>query len=207
MAARGRRTGDSSATRQAILDAGRTSFAESGFERSTLRSIADRAGVDPALIHHYFGSKDGLLAAVVTLPLDPAVVLADVGAGPEPLGHDVVRRIATAWTTEPQLVDRMLALGRTAMTSEHAAELLRDQLGRWLLPVIARLAAQDQRELRVALVMSQVGGVFIARYALRIPAVADLSVDDLVTAVGPTVHRYLTGDLMPASSARRSARG
>jgi AcrR family transcriptional regulator len=160
-----------------------------------MRSIAADAGVDPALIYHYFATKDALLGAVLTLPFDPAVLLAGLELEPERAGTQVVRRVLGVWDADPQARQTIVGLLRVGLSHEHAADVLRDVLGDTILAAVQRVVAPDHAALRAALVGSQIGGLILARYVLQLPAVADASAEDLVAAIGPTVQRYLTGPL------------
>lgn len=204
MPARGRRPHGSPDARQAILSAAVELFAELGFERTTMRAVGTQAGVDPALIYHYFGDKDGLLAAVVEPPVDLAAMLAGIADEPGRAGEEVVRRIIELWEHRPDVRERMLAMLRTALSHEHAAMLLRDVLRSWLLGALDDVLADDQRELRVALIGSHLGSLMLARYILKVPGAAAATTEDLIQAVGPAVQRYLTGTI---SSAEQPPRG
>jgi len=198
---RGRRPAGGTSSREAIRTAAADLFAELGFERTTMRAVATRADVDPALIHHYFVNKDGLLAAALELPMDPDVVLAGLDRDPEHAGEAVVRRVLGVWEGDPETRRRLLALFRVGMSHERAAGALRDLLGRTILTAVARIAPDDQRTLRAALVGTQMGGLVLARYVLGIPSVRDASADDLVTSIGPVIQHYLTGSLGGAPGA------
>ncbi|MCO7221382.1 TetR family transcriptional regulator [Klenkia sp. PcliD-1-E] len=197
MAARptGRRPGNPD-TRDAVLHAARTVFAELGFGGATIRRIAGEAGVDPALVHHYFGSKDELFLAAVRAPVDPEAVLAPVLAGPRAgIGVRLVHTLLGVWDgpAGPALV----ALLRSAVTDPRTAAALQEFL---LRRVLGRIAAAldvptDEVSVRSGLVLSQVLGLLVARYVLQAQDVVDAGPADLAAAVGPTVDRYLTGDL------------
>jgi AcrR family transcriptional regulator len=192
---RGRRPAGGSDTREVILAAAGGLFAEVGFERTTMREVASRAGVDPALIHHYFVNKDGLLAAALALPVDPASLLAGLDKDPDHAGQAIVRRVLGLWEADPQTRRRLLALMRVGLSHEHAAGVLRDLLGRTILTVVARVVAEDDRPLRAALVGTQMGGLLLGRYLLGIPAVRDATSEQLVVAIGPVIQHYLTGPI------------
>jgi AcrR family transcriptional regulator len=196
VARRGRPPAGGPDTREAILVAARELFAERGYDPTTMRAVAGRAGVDPALIHHYFGTKDGLLEQAITLPADPAQVLAGVSEDPRHLGEQVVRRVLTAWD-DPEAQTRLVALLRIAMSHERGAELLRDLITRTVLHVVQGYTADDRPLLRASLAASQLGGLAIGRYLLKVPALADAEVDELAALVGPTIQRYLTDPLDP----------
>jgi AcrR family transcriptional regulator len=196
-ARRGRRPLGSPDARRAVLDAARELFAELGFERTTMRAVAARAGVDPALIYHYFGDKDGLLFAALQPPVDEATVFAGL-ADAARTGEELVRRLISLWEERPEIRDQMAAILRTGLSHDHASRLLRDILSSFILAALGDVLADDRRELRVALIGSQLGGLMLARYILEVPGAAAASPEDLVQAVGPTVQRYLTGDIGPA---------
>ncbi len=195
MSPRGRRPAGGASSREAILAAAGDLFAERGFERTTMRTVATRADVDPALIHHYFVNKEGLLAAALALPIDPEAVLSGLDQDPERAGEALVRRVLGVWEGDPETRRRLLALFRVGMSHEHAAGVLRDLLGRTILAAVARLAPDDRRTLRAALVGTQMGGLLLGRYVLAIPAVRDATADELVATVGPVIQHYLTGPL------------
>lgn len=193
MSPRGRRTGDED-TRQTILDSARRLFAEEGYERASMRAIARDAGVDPALIVHYFGSKEGMLVEALRLPLDPAQVTAGITDLPaDQRGAALVRMLLGVWE-RPEIRDHLLGMLRTAASHPLARATLARTLHDALQPVVASLAT-DQPERRSALVITQMAGLAITRYMLGIPEVVALDVDELVADVGGTIQRYLTGEL------------
>lgn len=195
MTARGGRRPGHSGTREAILAAARESFGSAGYRGTTIRGVARIAGVDPALVHHFFGTKDGLFGAAVALTFDPAVVVADLlDGGTDRLGERVVRTFLAVWDGTPGQ-GPMLALLRSAVTDEQAASSLRAFLSHVLFMPLAQAAGADRPELRAALVGSQMVGLAVARYVVRLDPVASAGPDDLAAAVGPTLDRYLTGPL------------
>ncbi len=197
MPVRGRRPLGSPDARQAVLAAARELFAELGFERTTMRAVAARAGVDPALIYHYFGDKDGLLVAALQPPTDNATVFAGLADEADRAGEELVRRLISLWEDRPEVREQMAAILRTGLSHDRASRLLRDILSSFILAALGDVLADDRRELRAALIGSQIGGLMLARYVLRVPGAAAASPEDLVQAVGPTVQRYLTGDIGP----------
>lgn len=197
-ARRGRRPLGSPDARRAVLDAARELFAELGFERTTMRAVAARAGVDPALIYHYFDDKDGLLFAALQPPADAAMVFGGLADAADRTGEELVRRLVKLWEERPDIREQMAAILRTGLSHDHAARLLRDILSSFILAALGDVLAGDRRELRVALIGSHIGGLMLARYILKVPGAAAASPEDLVQAVGPTVQRYLTGDIGPA---------
>jgi len=194
----GRRPGESG-SRQTILSAARTSFAAGGYEGTSVRAVARTAGVDPALVHHFFGTKHGLFLAALQLPGDFTEALPDLLDGDrEHLGQRLVTFFLSlvdgADTREP-----MLALIRAAMTNEQAAELLRVFVSRQIIGRIVAALDVPQPELRATLVGSQLVGLGVLRHVVRLQPLATAEATTVITAVAPTVQRYLTGDLGTAA--------
>jgi AcrR family transcriptional regulator len=197
VARRGGRRPGNPGTREAVLAAARAAFAERGFDGATIRQIATAAGVDPALVHHYFGTKDALFLAAVDAPADPDALLPEVLAGgTEELGANMLRLFLRVWDGPMQAAG--LALVRSAVGNETAARLLREFLvTRVLRRVVATLdVPQAERDARGAMVAAQLVGLVMARYVLKIEPLASTPADSLVATVGPTLQRYLTGDLV-----------
>ena len=205
MPARGRRPLGSPDAREAMLGAARELFAELGFERTTMRAVAARADVDPALIYHYFRDKEGLLAAAIELPVDPSALFTGVAGDPGRAGEELVRRVVTLWEQHPEIRERMIAILRTGLSHDHATQLVRDLLSANLLAALGEVLASDQRELRTGLIGSQIGGLMLARYVLRVPGAADATPEELVRAVGPVIQHYLTGPFAPADTSATSS--
>ncbi|HSL96300.1 MAG TPA: TetR family transcriptional regulator [Thermoleophilia bacterium] len=190
----GRRPGESGA-REAILAAATVAFAEAGYDRATIRGIATAAGVDPALVLHYFGSKEDLFEAALELPVSPRQIFErGFVAGPDQLGAVIVRTFLEAWEP-PETRVRLMAMLRSAMTNETAMAMIRDLLVREVFGPITQALGVPDAPLRATLVGSQFVGLAIIRFIGRLEPLASASVDDLVIAIGPTVQRYLTGDL------------
>ena len=152
--------------------------------------------MDPALVHHYFGSKDALFLAAVEAPIDPDELLpAVLQAPPDERGAAVVRTMLRVWDGPAQ--PAVLALVRSAVNHEWSAKLLREFV---LAKIVRRVVGSfelpvEEREARGALVASQMVGMVMTRYVLRLEPVASASPESLVAAVGPTIQRYLTGDV------------
>jgi len=182
-------------TRDRIATAARATFGERGFEGTTIRAVAARAGVDPALVHHYFGTKQQLFIAVMDLPIDTrTVVKALVAGGEDGLGERLVRFILSAWD-QPEVRSVFLGIVRSATTDPQAAAMLRE-LFRTMGPAdIARALDRPDAMLRAELVGSQLIGLAIARYVVRVEPISSAEAEDLVAAIGPTMQRYLTGDI------------
>ena len=191
---RGRRPG-SNDTREEILGAARELFAERGFEGTTIRAVAAQAGVDPALVHHYFGTKDDLFDAAIAMPVDPRALLAGLGSDPREVGPELVRRVLAVWDG-PEMPERLRGMLGSALTHEGASETLRAMLTRGLLPVVRELAVDDdQRDWRAELVAAHMGGLILARYVVRLPRLAKAKPDQIAASVGPTIAHYLSGRL------------
>ncbi len=200
----GRRRGDSG-TRQAILDAARDQFGKCGYDATTIRAIAATASVDPALVMHFFRSKDGLFAACVRWPFDPTEELPRLLAnGPEGIGEALVRLFVRTWDQEAGR-NPIVALLRAAMTQESAERLLREFVTNELLVPLARSLNIDNALLRASLGASQLLGLGIARYVLRVEPLATIDAEIAVACIAPAVQAHLTGPL-PALSEPRHGR-
>jgi AcrR family transcriptional regulator len=187
---RGRRPAGSN-TRGAIVGAARSEFAERGYDGTSLREVARRAGVDPALVHHYFGGKNALFTAAMDLPMDPREgVAAVVAAGVDGVGERMVRLFLTVWDP-PTNREPMLGLLRSAVSHEDAARLLREFLLGALARPLAAATGDDDVELRASLVVSQLIGLAMGRYVVRIEPLVSASVDQLVARAGPVLQGYL----------------
>ena len=194
MARSGRRPGESGA-RERIAESAREAFGELGFDGATMRSIATRAGVDPALVHHYFGTKQRLFLTVMSLPFDATTLQAQlVGPGRDGVGERLVRFFLGLWD-EPAVRPILTGLVRSAMTGPDAAVLLRDFLGRQGLFRLVGAIAPDQPDFRAVLVGSHLIGLAMARYIVGLEPLASADAEQVVAAMGPTMERYLTGDL------------
>jgi AcrR family transcriptional regulator len=188
-----------------VLAAARAAFAERGFDGASIRVIAAEAGVDPALVHHYFGSKDKLFLAAIEAPADPEELLPEaLAGGPAELGANVVRLLLRVWDGPARAAG--LALVRSAVSNEWTAKLLREFLvAQVLRRVVGTLGLPPaEAEARGSLVASQLIGVVMARYVLQVQPLASASPEELVAAIGPTVQRYLTGEVDLPGVARQT---
>jgi AcrR family transcriptional regulator len=195
----GRRPGKS-VTRESILEAARGAFAQAGYDRATIREIAAAAGVDPALVHHYFRDKEALFVAAMELPFDPDMILAALTDGePERTGERVASLLLLLWdNTETR--NPLIALVRSAVSHEDAARMLREFLAAAIFTRVAKELGMPDARLRASLVVSQIIGLVIARYIVRVEPLASVPRATLVAAIAPTIQRYLTGDLGVAGS-------
>jgi AcrR family transcriptional regulator len=191
---RGRRPGASD-TRERILAAARERFAAHGYDRTRIRDVASDAGVDPALVHYFFKSKDGLFVAAMQLPIRPADVLPPVLAEGLPgLGERIVRRLLSVWD-DPANRTALLATVQGASAHPGAAAALREFLRSEVVSRVAGAVEADRPELRANLVASQIIGLIGARYVARVEPLASMDAEELAPLVGPTLQRYLDGPL------------
>ncbi|MBF6329839.1 TetR family transcriptional regulator [Nocardia transvalensis] len=190
----GRRPGQSG-TREAILAAARMRFAEVGFDKASIRSIASAAGVDPALVHHYFGAKADLLTAALDLPIDPDIIRAKIAAAPlHQIGETIVRHVVEVWDSPVgvQAVAAFRAILGGADGSLARAFLLEVALK----DVRARVdSPPGTGTTRVVLAASQMIGLLVARKIVGIEPLASMPAQEVARLSGPTLQRYLTGDL------------
>ena len=189
----GRRPGTTS-TRPAILTAARELFAEVGYERATIRRIAARAGVNPAMVHHFYGTKDDLLVAALELPIEPEYLAEAVINHPGREGYELIRHIVAVWD-QPIVKERLQLLLRLGISHERAAIALRDLLTTQLLDLLAAHMPGSDASLRAALVATQMAGLAMLRFIIPIEAVATADAETIIAAIGPTLQRYLTGTL------------
>ncbi|MFC7428289.1 TetR family transcriptional regulator [Nocardia tengchongensis] len=178
----------SDATRAAILEAARRRFAEDGYRKATIRAIAADAGIDPSMVMRYYGNKDGLFDAA----LDVDLALPDLGAAdPDSVGGLLAARFLELWE-QPPTSDILLTLMRSALTDEAVAERTRRIFAQQLMPAVLRFGDPADAPHRAGLIASQILGLALCRYVLRLPPVVALTQEQIVAEVGPTVQRYLT---------------
>src|SRR6478735_6999984 len=186
---RGRPRGGESGARERILASAVDEFGDQGYDGATICNIAARAGVDSALVHHYFGTKADLFAEAGGAPMRPDIDVPAILAGPrDALGEHLVRYVLEAWE-RPDVRKQGVVLLRSAIGNRFATPLLAGFLSRELLGRIAAELDVSDAELRASLAASQVAGLLIGRYVLKLPALAAASADELVKRVGPSVQR------------------
>jgi AcrR family transcriptional regulator len=191
---KGRRRGKSG-TRERIAEAARRQFAEHGYDRATLRGIAADAGVDVALISHFFGSKQRLFVTVMGFPFSPREVVPQiVGPGLEGAGERLARFVVSL-LEDPDGRARAMGLVRAAATEPEAAEAIRTLLTRELIGAFVENLGVPAADLRASLVGSQVVGLVMSRYVVQVEPLASLEPEALVKAIAPTFQRYLEGPL------------
>ena len=178
----------SAETKTVILAAARERFAADGYDRATIRAIAADAGIDPAMVMRYFGSKERLFAAAVEFDLE----LPELTAIPRAeIGSAVVAHFLERWERD----ETLLILLRTGVTNEVAAERMRAIFVAQLAPVVTRSCPDPEAGAeRAALVAAQILGMALCRFVLRFPPLAGMGRQEIVDWLGPTVQRYLTQD-------------
>jgi AcrR family transcriptional regulator len=191
----GRRPGNPD-TREAILSAARSAFAEKGYDGASIRAIATGAGVDPALVHHYFGTKDKLFLETMNSPVDPVDLITEATMGErDEIGVRFVRAFLAMWDGPRGAA--AVALLRSVVGTEWTTKLFRE----FIITQILRRAVPklgldpEQAHLRITLAASHLVGLALARYVVKVEPLASAPSETLVAAVGPAVQRYLTGDL------------
>jgi AcrR family transcriptional regulator len=192
----GRRPGNQD-TREAILAAARKAFAERGYDGASIRAIATDAGVDPALVHHYFGNKDKLFLESLEAPLDPREFLPRIVDGEaDGMGERLVRTFLSVWDSPAG--PAAAALLRSAVAHDWSARLLREFVTTQILRRIMRAIPTDPAEapLRASLLASQMIGLAMVRYIVRIEPIASAPPEVVVAAIAPNVQRYINGPLL-----------
>ena len=190
---RGRRPGGGD-TRTALLDAARAAFVELGYNGATVRGIAERAGVDAAMVNHWFGSKEQLFVAAMQLPIDPSAILEQVLPGdPEHLGERIIGMFLTVWDASGG--GQLVALVQSVTSHQEAASMLRDFVMNVLVKRLIEAIAPDRTALRANLIGSQLIGLGMARYVVKLEPIASADHATIIRAVAPTIQRYAAGDL------------
>lgn len=200
MTPRGRRPAGSPDAREAILAAARLAFAQEGY-RASLRGIARRAGVDPALVHHYFADRTELFVQAVIAAgagtgseLDlakRAAAIRDLGA--ENVGAEIVRSFVSLW--DQMGAERFIAVFRAAIENDSSINPVRDFVTTGILEPLTRRLSPDRPTLRAQLVSAQLIGLGLSRWVARMSDIAPLGAGEVAALVGPTIQRYVTGDL------------
>jgi AcrR family transcriptional regulator len=186
----GRRPG-TPATRDAILTVARRRFASRGYDATSLRAIATEAKVDPALLIHYFGSKEGLFVAATGLPAGLPETFQSLAALPVPDAAEALVRTYLQVVDSDKSRNAILALVRSAVSNEKAATMFREFVTAALLTIIARLTSHPDAHLRASLIAAQLVGIAMLRHVIRLEPVAKASPDQIVTLVAPVIEHYL----------------
>jgi AcrR family transcriptional regulator len=194
----GRRRGVSG-TRDLILAAARRQFAERGYQRTTMRSIAAEAGVDPSLVVHFFGTKKRLFDEAIDLPVDPEALRARITGVPPGQRGESLARFVVGLLHNPDYRDALTGLLRSAGSEPEVISLLRERHRRDILLPLVRDLDVDRAELRVALAATQVIGLILALHVTKFDVLGELPDEELAALVAPTLQRYLSEPLDPAS--------
>lgn len=191
----GRPPGNTSETRERILANARELFARNGIDKTSIRAIAAGAGVDSALVHHYFGTKQQLFAAAIRMPIDPTVVIAQLRETPvEELGHTLPAILVALWDSE--MGAALVATMRSILGGADVSLIrtfIEDIITAEIAPRVDNPPGTGQ--LRVQFVASQILGLAIARYIVGIEPFASLPSEKIAAVIGPNLQRYLTGEL------------
>ena len=184
-------TAKSQRTRAAILKAAQELFAGQGYERTTVRDIAARAAIDPAMVMRYFGSKEGLFARATAfdlrLPDLTAVARARIGA-------TLIAHFLDVWEG-PRSTGSLTSLLRAAASNEDAAAAIRTIFGGQVVPMLMQAVPPTELPVRAPLVATQILGLAFARYVIKVPPLVALPRAELVRLLGPTLQRYIVGKL------------
>ncbi|ATL29533.1 TetR/AcrR family transcriptional regulator [Streptomyces formicae] len=182
------------ATRDRILEAARGEFSAHGYEKTSVRAIAKAAGVDPALVHHYFGTKEQVFEAAVTATFAPALEApAAIEEGPlDDVGERLTRFVFGIWEN-PATRAPLLAVVRSAVNNDTAAAVFRRLVATQLLSRVARRLDLPDAELRAELAAAQLVGIAMLRYVIKVEPLASASVEQIVARVAPVVQGHLTG--------------
>jgi AcrR family transcriptional regulator len=188
------RTPGAQRNREGILDSARREFAEKGYEGATIRRIAAGAGVDAALVHQFFGTKEGLMLAAFRPRVEerlPQLTSGEAGG----LGDRLIRTTFEIYGSDfPGGWATLIGLLKSAASSESAAHLLRESFQRGGIGQLVEALGLSQPELRVALISSELFGLTMARFVVRMPPVDGADVESIVSWYGPTLNRYLAED-------------
>jgi AcrR family transcriptional regulator len=203
---RGRRPGKAD-TRAKILEAAKTAFAEEGYAAASLRGIAQRAGVDPALVHHYFDGKPALFIEVLGLPRDFTVIQDEVSRSPGSEGVALVERFLTFWDPDPasERPSDWVSVVQAVSSSSPAAAAYNEFLAERIWSRVARDPDDPEWLVRRWLVASQLVGMAFERYVLRLEPLASAPPAEMARWVGPTIDHYLDGPLDIAPSASEAS--
>ena len=180
-------------TRAAILRAARERFAAQGYERTTIRAVAADADIDPSMVMRYFGNKAQLFDAALAIDLR----LPDLTAvAPDELAKALVRHFLDRWEGDPA-DDALLVLLRSAVTNEHAAARMHEIFATQIAPALAATLGPELAARRAGLVSSQLLGLGLTRYLLRLPAVTTLTPDEIENGLAPAIKATLESSHVP----------
>ncbi|WP_407550754.1 TetR family transcriptional regulator [Streptomyces sp. Pv4-95] len=178
--------------RERILAAARTEFAARGYDKTSVRGIAKAAGVDAALVHHYFGTKEQVFAAAIEMSFAPAMTMPEaIAGGGADVGERMARFMFAVWEN-PVSRQPLLAIMRSALTNDTAATVLRGLIERRLLQRVAGELQVADPKFRVQMAAGHLIGIAMLRYVIKMEPVASAEVEEIIAMVAPTLQRYLT---------------
>ncbi|MFD5279568.1 TetR/AcrR family transcriptional regulator [Streptomyces rubrogriseus] len=185
---------ESGDTRDRILTTAREEFSERGYEKTSVRGIAKSAGVDPALVHHYFGTKEQVFEAAIEVAFAPAMDAPEaIADGPlDGVGERLTRFILGVWEN-PATRTPLLAILRSAVNNETAATVFRRLIAAQLLRRVAAQLNLPDAELRVELAAAQLVGCAMLRYVIKVEPLASADPEQIVARLAPVVQGHLTG--------------
>ncbi len=189
------RPAGASDTRERILDSARELFARNGIDKTSIRAVAAAAGVDPALVHHYYGTKQQLFAAAIHVPINPMDVIGPIRETPvAEIGYTLPKLLLPLWDSEAgkgfiATIRSLLAGSEVSLLRSFLQEVIAAEVG----PRVDNPPGSGR--IRVQFVASQLVGVVMARYILELDPFKSLPVDQIAETIGPNLQRYLTGDL------------
>ena len=184
------KTPKSETTRHAILAAAQRQFYENGYDGASVRRIARAVPIDPAMIMRYFGSKEGLFSAAVVIDLK----LPDPGAIPrDRAGAALVAHFLNLWEGDRSAIGLPILL-RSAVSNQDASDKIRAVFEKQVAPTVAGLTGADDADTRAGLIVSQLFGLALCRYILKLPPVAEMTQDEIIAQIGPVVQGHLSGD-------------
>jgi len=190
MSNRHKKNPKSETTRQAILEAAQWQFYEKGYDGASVRQIAQAVPIDPAMIMRYFGSKEGLFSAAVTIDLklpDPNTI------PPDKAGAALVAHFLNLWEGDRSAIGLPILL-RSAVSNQDASDKIRAVFEEQVAPTIAGLTKTDDADTRAGLIVSQLFGLALCRYILKLPPVVDMTTDEIIARIGPVVQDHLWRD-------------
>ncbi|BBY83759.1 TetR/AcrR family transcriptional regulator [Mycolicibacterium pulveris] len=182
-------------TRERILKCARDLFARNGLDKTSIRAVAAAAGVDPALVHHYYGTKQQLFAAAIEAPVNPMEIIRSMQDTPvEELGHKLPSVIVPLWDSEAgqgfiATLRSLLAGSEVGLIRSFLQDVIATEIG----PRVDNPPGTGR--IRVQFVASQLVGIVVARYILELEPIRSLSAEQIVETIGPNLQRYLTGEL------------
>ncbi|MEV7796511.1 TetR family transcriptional regulator [Streptomyces sp. NPDC087512] len=185
---------ESAGTRDRILDAAREEFSERGYAKTSVRGIAKAAGVDSALVHHYFGTKEQVFEAAIEVAFAPALAAPEaIGDAPlDEVGERFTRFVLGLWEN-PATRAPLLAIVRSAVDNDTAAAVFRRMISAQLLRRIAAQLDLPDAELRAELAAAQLVGCAMLRYVIKVEPLASADPERIIARLAPVVQGHLTG--------------